>query len=215
MQSFTSFKTHSHHFPIIPLHNCLILPTHPRTKRPQEETTYFICSHSLHSRLIHIIFHSFPFIFVSFYLHTPVLSDRKGETTYFICSHSRHSQVIHLILDSFISFQSQSYHSRVIHIIFQSFPFIFVSFYRHTPVLSDRRGKQLISYVVIHVILRSFISFQTHSYHLTVIHIILRTFVSFQTHSYHSHHSTVIHLILDSILSFNSHSSHSRLIYII
>ena len=34
IKSFTAFEAHSHHFPIIPLHNRLILPTHPRTKRP-------------------------------------------------------------------------------------------------------------------------------------------------------------------------------------
>ena len=86
------------------------------------------------------------------------------------------------MIQTFLESLSHSHHSRLIHIIFKSFPFIFVSFYRHTPVLSDRRGKQLISYAVIHVILRSFISFQTHSYHLTVIHIIPDSFISFQSH---------------------------------
>ena len=95
MQSFMSFKTHSHHFPVILLYIRLILPRHPRTKRLFGETTYFIFSHSSHFGLIHII----PQSFISFK------------------THSHHFPVIHIIPQSFISFKTHSHHSLVIHII--------------------------------------------------------------------------------------------------
>ena len=78
---------------------------------------------------------------------------------------------------------------------------------------------------VIHIILASFPSFNTHSHHFPVIlgiHLILASFPSFDTHLHHfpvilchPSHSSLIPLIPHAFISFSSHSHHSALIHLI
>ena len=81
------------------------------------------------------------------------------------------------------SFYPHSNHFTLIHIIFQSF-------------------------FGIHLILASFPSFHTHSYHFPVIHIIRHSFISFYPHS---NHSRVILLRNDLYYSFAGHSCYEWL----